>query len=787
MADERLHIFGVRHHGPGSAASLVAALDELLPERVLIEGPPEGDELIRFAASKDMKPPVALLIHAANDPSLAAFYPYADYSPEWQAMRWALKHERPVAFMDLPVAHKLALAELGREEDKALEGKAEDKAGDAAAQDRLETGTGTVPETPVRGDPMGVLAELAGYDDSEAWWNALIEQSPHRPGVFTALETALTALREHCDSDPSFASSRREEDDRREAFMRLAIADALKETSGPVAIITGAWHVPALRRKVKRADDRAMLRKLPKQKVTATWVPWTDTRLAAISGYGAGVISPGWYRHLWTHWHSRPSGDAPSIRMLTAGWQSRIARLLRENGRQVDTASVIEAARLAETLASMRVLSVPGLSEMREACLATLCGGETVPLQLIEDQLVIGGEVGTIDEAVPQMPLQADLARQQKRVKLKPEGLDRELAVDLRSEAGLAKSLLLHRLTILGIPWGRIMEANHSRGTFRERWMLCWEPEFSVRLAEALIYGTTLQQASNNCAFAKARDAASLQELSQAIEQCLLAGLDQAARSAISLLQQRSSQSNDIAGLLTSVPPLANILRYGTAREIPESELRLLVLSMAEAICAGLMHSCRRLEDAPAEEMRSQLAEFGRASDLLGDEALAENWRAALSRLTEEEDVAPVLQGFAARTLYDRSALPQEVIALRVSRALSPANPPLKAGKWLDGFLTGGGQILLHDAQLLAILDGWMARQTEEAFTNMLPMLRMVFSGLDKTERRHLLDRVRQPVSAAERQPQSDAANRDAPGFEAALPMLFTILGLDETKEPAHE
>ena len=27
--DDRLHLFGIRHHGPGSAASLVAALDAL--------------------------------------------------------------------------------------------------------------------------------------------------------------------------------------------------------------------------------------------------------------------------------------------------------------------------------------------------------------------------------------------------------------------------------------------------------------------------------------------------------------------------------------------------------------------------------------------------------------------------------------------------------------------------------------------------------------------------------------------------------------------------------------
>jgi hypothetical protein len=165
---------------------------------------------------------------------------------------------------------------------------------------------------------------------------------------------------------------------------------------------------------------------------------------------------------------------------------------------------VIEAARLAETLASLRDLALPGLDEMREASLATLCLGESAPWRLIETELVIGGAVGEIADDVPQMPLQADLTRWQKKLKLKPEALDRDVSLDLRSDAGLAKSLLLHRLNLINVPWGRLADAGSSRGTFRENWTLRWEPELSVRLAEALVHGTTVEQASGNAAIAAA-------------------------------------------------------------------------------------------------------------------------------------------------------------------------------------------------------------------------------------------------------------------------------------------
>jgi predicted amidohydrolase YtcJ len=88
-------------------------------------------------------------------------------------------------------------------------------------------------------------------------------------------------------------------------------------------------------------DDRALLSGLTKTKVTATWVPWTETRLAAASGYGAGVISPGWYAHLWEQLqHPDSQTRALSVDVFASRWQAGVASLLRRNGRPASTASV---------------------------------------------------------------------------------------------------------------------------------------------------------------------------------------------------------------------------------------------------------------------------------------------------------------------------------------------------------------------------------------------------------------------------------------------------------------
>ena len=794
-AAARLHIFGIRHHGPGSARSLLAALEGLDPATVLIEGPPDANDIIAFAASPAMAPPLAILVHGHDDPANASFYPFAIYSPEWQAMRWAAAKGRSVRFIDLPAANRLALRAAtaaqepsrGNGEEAAAPEKAETSptpfANEAAAPAQQENAVIAT----VHRDPLAYLAGIAGYEDSEAWWNALIEQGANAPTVFASIEAAMTELRAHADTLPLLSEAEQRLEHQREAHMRLAIAAALKEMNGAVAVVTGAWHVPALRRKVTAGDDRTLLKGLPKIKVTATWVPWTDTRLASSSGYGAGVPSPGWYAHLWKELERHDAAGDLAPRIFTARWQARVARLLRENGRETSTASVIEAVRLAETLGALRDLALPGLDEMREASLATLCQGEIAPWRIVEAKLVIGAAVGEIDEGVPQMPLQADLARWQKKLKLKPEALDSDVSLDLRSDAGLAKSLLLHRLALIDVPWGSLLDAGSSRGTFRENWRLRWQPEFSVNLAEALVHGTTVEQAAGNAAIAAAREAKVLGHVSDAVRGCLLAGLTDAARVTISILQGAAAATSDVAALVGAIPPLATVLRYGSAREMPAEELRLLVTSLAEAVCSGLVYACRSLQIEEAAALRGKLAELDRAVLILESEPITADWRRALKLLAGDNDAHANLRGFAVRALYDHGEFAAAEAGGHFSRALSRAVPPSEAGHWLDGFLGEAGQILLYDTVLVGLIDAWLVGLSEDDFIALLPMLRRAFASFDRSERRRLLDSLGKPMHASTGQGGNGqlavTASQDAPGFEAAVPLLLTILGLDGGKQ----
>ncbi|MDX2598381.1 DUF5682 family protein [Streptomyces sp. WI03-4A] len=784
-------LLGVRHHGPGSARAVRAALEAARPDVVLIEGPPEADPLVPLAADPEMRPPVALLAHAVDEPGRSAFWPLAEFSPEWVAIRWALEQGVPARFVDLPATHTLAW-DPGTDTPHGTDAGGDTAAGTGAQEEpggeeepgpREEDGR----ERDLRVDPLAVLAETAGHDDPERWWEDVVE---HRgPGLrdpfapFTALEEAMTALRER------YGAAGRPRDLVREAHMRLKVRAARKEFGDAVAVVCGAWHVPALRERTAVTADRALLKGLPKVKTDLTWVPWTHRRLARASGYGAGIDSPGWYGHLFR------ARDRPVER-----WLTRVAGLLREEDRIVSSAHVIEAVRLAETLAAMRGRPLPGLSETTEAVRAVMCDGSDVPLALVHDRLVVGDVLGEVPQAAPAVPLQRDLAREQRRLRLRPEALERELELDLRGETDAGRSRLLHRLRLLGVDWGEPARSRGSTGTFRETWRLRWEPELSVRVAEAGVWGTTVLAAATSRAEADATAARALADVTALAEHCLLAGLPDALPVVMRVLADRAALDTDVGHLAQALPALVRSLRYGDVRGTDTGALAGVAAGLAERIFVGLPPACAALDTDAAEEMRGHvdavhgavglLAETPTGAPGTGHADLRARWRSVLRTLALRDTVPGVVRGRAVRLLLDDGELGPGEAARLMGLVLSPGTPPADAAAWIEGFVGGGGGMLLvHDDRLLTLVDTWLTGVPAEAFTDVLPLLRRTFSAYEPAVRRTLGELVRRgtdgpavPASRAVGTP-GFAAEPDAERADAVLPVLRLLLGPDPEEE----
>jgi hypothetical protein len=193
---------------------------------------------------------------------------------------------------------------------------------------------------------------------------------------------------------------------------------------------------------------------------------------------------------------------------------TRVARLMRDEGLDASPASVIEAVRLADSLAALRGRAAAGLDEFGEATLAILCHGNPMPLRVVEARLIVGDRLGSVPAEAPTVPLQRDLAAQQRSLRLKVAADETVLDLDQRRETDLARSRLLHRLNLLRIGWGKLSGAGDQRrraGTFHEVWTLQWRPEFAVAVMEAARWGNTVAEAAAAFVEDQARGAAWLE------------------------------------------------------------------------------------------------------------------------------------------------------------------------------------------------------------------------------------------------------------------------------------
>jgi Family of unknown function (DUF5682) len=758
-----VQVFGIRHHGPGCARSLRGALEALQPDVVLVEGPPDAGDVLSLLARPEFEPPVALLIYPAEAPERAVFYPFAVFSPEWQALQYAAQHQVPARFMDLPQWHQLAMERLRAEAVAGKEPEAEQNgqsdAGPAGAPSTARPPEGS--EAALEDDPIGMLALAAGYKDRELWWEHQIEQRQDATGLFDGILAAMAALRSQQTRRLPFEAER-------EAHMRQAIRAAEKEGAERIAVVCGAWHAPALANRGPAREDQALLQGLPKMKTAATWVPWTYSRLSYRSGYGAGIASPGWYDHLWR------SRDRAAVR-----WSTHVARLLREEDLDASSASVIETVRLAEALAALRDLPLPGLLELNEAALTVFCHGDPMPMRLIRDKLEISDRLGKVPADTPTVPLQRDLEAQQKELRLKATPEIKQLDLDLRNDTDRRRSHLLHRLALLQIPWGQFLQAGGKVSTFHELWKLQWQPEFVVALIEASVWGHTVAQASAAFVASKADEANELPALTALLDGTTLADLPDASNHILGRLQALAAVSADVRHLMDALPPLAQVARYGDVRGTRTEQVLPILAGLFERILVGLAGACASLDDEAAARMVESIANVQRSLDLLDNAEQRPAWQQVLRDLADRDTIHGLVRGWCCRLLLEQRALAEAELERRARLALSPAVPLLQAATWIEGLLRGSGLVLLHEDALWLALDQWLRELGPEPFIELLPVLRRAFAGFQAPERRAMGDKVKSLGKGAKA--ARDPVN--APGVHAeraarVLPVLAQVLGV---------
>lgn len=705
-----IRYYGIRHHGPGSAASLMAALEIRKPDIILIEGPSDAQSALQWASDPLLKPPVAMVIYEMEHPQNAIFYPMAHFSPEWQAMQFAVRNQIPFHFIDLPYEKILSIKRSSDEEYESAENYV---------------------------DPFQLIANHQGWEDGESWWDANFETF-EGPEIFPVVSQLMTAFRENENTSlgqPSMNAIR-------EAYMSAAIQKLSKKYSN-AAVVCGAWHLPALENPVKPSEKiLSLLKESDKIKTKTVWIPWTYKQLSFSAGYRSGIQAPIWYEMLFKN-----------RKEAVLEWMAYVSQTARAKGFEIPPASSIDAAVLAKTLASMRGYPVPSYLDLKDAVQAVYGLSHHDSFNELLYGIPYGNVFGEVPDAADQTPLQKDIFSQLKKLRLQTimqEGEAHHKILDLRKEANRQTSIFLYRLWLLDIPFGQLQASSvRHTGTFREEWILQWKHEYHLKILEAGIWGNTLLDAILQ-KIRMSKDSLPLDALVQLLDRCLYADLPGIPDTILQNISDQSNICRDIFLLMRSVIVLRNVMDKGSARNLDPLILRSLIENMSIGVCASYAPQSQMLPLEDAESYLPDIPKFHTVVKNLENEAIHKAWKNALLQLTQQTEQVHQLHGMSSRIYLDYCGSDPELQKRIIQLIFSSSDDPIGQAAWIQGFIYDNYLLLLFDPALLKLLNDWLSSMDQEAFESALPILRKVFAETPSGFKEKLMAKLQERLKETE-------------------------------------
>ncbi|HEV2343674.1 MAG TPA: DUF5682 family protein [Actinocrinis sp.] len=738
----RPYLLGVRHHSPAVAAAVPALLDAAGVEVVCVELPADFQHWLPYLAHPDTHAPVALA--GAGDDGRLAFYPFADFSPELAAVRWARDHGVEVLCCDLPMS------------DRGWSDIVQAPSAEVPAPDSTTT------PAPAYAD--GLSGAGTGRDGDDLWDRAVEVLAPGcaPEAVRRAALGVGWALRQ----DAANRNGVEARDLAREAHMRRMIA-AAAAGGRRVAAIIGSFHAPALATIPDTPTSDTTIPDTPTSDTSipaptapetepdqaaapplvTSLVPYAFDLLDSRSGYPAGIRDPQWQQAVFT-----AGGNPEHVRDAAATVITDLCRALRAAGHTAGTGEAAETLRIACDLARLRTLPAPGRGELLEAVTTVLGQGEPLgrgrALARALDTVMVGSGRGRTAPGTPRSGLAPAVEAELAELRL-PDPDDpaaREVRLDpLRSALDARREILLQRLSVCGAGYGEPTEvAGTGDGiALTTRWRLAWSPAVPARLDLAGVRGVTAAQAAAGTLREQFR-----RESADGGATCalVLGSLRAAARCDLpDLVADRLADAAAILPASATLPELLGALDLLEAlrrQHLPGTTEQ--SRAQAAALTDTLLEAAIRMlpglagSDDPADAA-ALVALAGRAAEqrlgLRLDDALAHLARTG----------SPLIRGaaLAVRVLLDLGTADE--LGARAAGWIDAAtalDTRRRLSRLLAGLLSAAGPLMQSaPAALDPVLDR-IDSLTDEAFLARLPALRGGFDTLTPAARDQLLRTV---------------------------------------------
>ncbi|MCI9078856.1 MAG: hypothetical protein HFH68_08020 [Lachnospiraceae bacterium] len=704
--------FGIRHLSPAGAYYLRCFLDVKQPKLVLVEGPADFNDILKDITRKETKPPIAVLAYTKEVPVRTILYPFAEYSPEYQAILWCNERNVQFRFIDLPSSTFLAMPECF-----------------PANTDEGRTNV------------YMELDKICGDDGHEIFWERTLEQAGSLEAYHKGAKNFGANLRNLTEGkEDNWA-----ETVLREAYMRQQIKDAVTSgiNPGDIVVVTGSYHVEGLK---SWQDSNENFKGMPETEAVHTLMPYSYYRLSTRAGYGAGNKAPAYYSLLWEGFKRNEPGYSSYSYLI------KLAAYMRKAGSPVSAASVIEAVRLAESLAMLRNGSRPSLRDLRDAAVTCIGEGSFAAISLGMADTEIGTVIGTLPDGVSRTSIQDDFYRQLKDLKLEKyrSAICQDIMLDLRENRrvksekaafiDLHRSFFLHQSRILNIKFAGQVNTSQDNATWQEHWMLQWTPEAEIALVESALKGDTIASAASFEMKERVENATNMGQIALVIEDACYCGMEKAAVYATAALQKIAVDTISVEDLAETAQRLSIIIQYGNIRQANPEPLKPILSQLFYRACLVLEGAC--ICDDAASQVIIDAMEKLNSAELAHDFLDKKEWLKVLENIAIHDNLNTKLSGFAAAILLERGNMDTERLRTEVSRRLSAGTPASLGAGWFEGLAMKNKYALIARLSLWESLNIYLTSLTDEEFKRALVFLRRAFAGFSAAEKDEIAENL---------------------------------------------
>ena len=783
-----VHLVPIRHHSPACALALSALLEEVRPATVLIEGPVEYAALLPSLQNPRTVPPVALLSLGERT---ASYYPLAEFSPEWVALRWAGDHGAEAVFIDRSACL--------REDDDPRSDTRGDARGGVARTLQAERYL-------ARSRSLDALARRLGCRDHDEVWEHLFEDRATadirswRDFFSDTLAWAglarLDIEREVLDTDGTHA---------REAVMAAALRRHLPESSAstgadgkgfeapaaPVAVVTGGFHTMALLDCLDATEHAAWLPEAQPQPGGPAWLIRYDyARLDSLRGYGAGMPSPGLWQRAWRartgagplagsgtgsrRAKRRTARAAPesagAARAFATTVVIDVATALRGLGEPLGTAQVLATVEQAIRLAALRGRAWPGRCDILDALTSCLVKDETGlsgNLGAAVASVLAASDVGEVPEGIATPPLVRQVRDRLRAARfIIDDSVEHRVSLDTsRRPRHRERRELLARLRFVGSGFahqisGADLVSGTGMGQFLEEWVYSWTPMVEAALVRMAQEAPDLDVLVRTRLAQRLTGELNAEALVALVSELAVMGLGTEAGDVCDRLENSLGRLSDLGELVEALHRLAGLIESTSRLRLNDAGARIRsILHRGDAMIARCVSDLVGLEDQEATGAVDALISVrdliirSAGDDERADEAAQGAGFGAVLReievLRRNRDAAASLVGCATGIAASVRVLSEEEAVRAVVTHLAVGADPVRAADFIVGLVRTAPDVLLHSPDAVEAVTGALTRLDDRAFVAALPDLRRAFTTLRPMETHRLAGMVAQLVGTA--------------------------------------